>query len=179
MSLLTVPIVKSSHILAGIYFTFQKNLLDQTRKSCNTKFRSQWRDRKNSYHEKKILTIFRKLVTPILTVCSYHLTYALQSESTLYICLNVKELLPWNKRDICNLSDCNGTRIHNHLVPKQTLNRLAKLTINWADLWVRIGTVHLTVCSYHVPTRSRVNPNSIFPLMSRNTLLEIAAISEV
>ena len=26
-----------------------------------------------------------------LTVCSYHVTYAFQSESTLYICLNVKE----------------------------------------------------------------------------------------
>ena len=28
-----------------------------------------------------------------LTVCSYHVTYALQSESTLYSCLNFKELL--------------------------------------------------------------------------------------
>ena len=28
-----------------------------------------------------------------LTVCSYHVTYAFQSESTLYSCLNVKELL--------------------------------------------------------------------------------------
>ena len=27
------------------------------------------------------------------TVCSYHVTYAFQSESTLYSCLNVKELL--------------------------------------------------------------------------------------
>ena len=27
------------------------------------------------------------------TVCSYHVTYALQGESTLYSCLNVKELL--------------------------------------------------------------------------------------
>ena len=28
-----------------------------------------------------------------LTVCSCHVTYAFQSESTLYSCLNVKELL--------------------------------------------------------------------------------------
>ena len=28
-----------------------------------------------------------------LTVCSYHVTYAFQSESTLYSCLNAKELL--------------------------------------------------------------------------------------
>ena len=26
-----------------------------------------------------------------------------------------------------NLSDCNGTRTHNHLVPKRTLNNLAKV----------------------------------------------------
>ena len=30
MSLLTAQIVKSSHILAGIYFIFLKNVLDQT-----------------------------------------------------------------------------------------------------------------------------------------------------
>ena len=35
-----------------------------------------------------------------LTVCYYHVTYAFQSESTLYSCLNVKELLPRNRRDI-------------------------------------------------------------------------------
>ena len=36
----------------------------------------------------------------ILTVCSYHVTYVLQSESALYSCLNVKELLARNRRDI-------------------------------------------------------------------------------
>ena len=35
-----------------------------------------------------------------LTVCSYHVTYAFQSESTLYSCLNVKELLARNRREI-------------------------------------------------------------------------------
>ena len=34
------------------------------------------------------------------TVCSYHVTYAFQSESTLYISLNFKELLPQNRHDI-------------------------------------------------------------------------------
>ena len=33
----------------------------------------------------------------LVTVC-YHVTYAFQSESTLYICLNVKELLARNRR---------------------------------------------------------------------------------
>ena len=35
-----------------------------------------------------------------LTVCSYHVTYAFQSESTLYSCLNVKELLARSRREI-------------------------------------------------------------------------------
>ena len=35
-----------------------------------------------------------------LTVCSCHVTYAFHSESTLYICLNVKELLARSRREI-------------------------------------------------------------------------------
>ena len=57
-----------------------------------------------------------------LTVCSCHVTYAFQSESTLYSCLNVKELLAWSRRKIWRWSDCNWTRIQNHLVLKRTLN---------------------------------------------------------
>ena len=34
------------------------------------------------------------------TVCSYHVTYAFQSESTLYSCLNVKELLARSRHEI-------------------------------------------------------------------------------
>ena len=62
-----------------------------------------------------------------LTVCSYHVTYAFQSESTLYSCLNVKELLAPSRREIWNLSDLNWIRTYNHLVHKRTLNHLAKL----------------------------------------------------
>ena len=36
----------------------------------------------------------------ILTVCSYHVTYVFQSESTLYSCLNVKELLALSRHEI-------------------------------------------------------------------------------
>ena len=35
-----------------------------------------------------------------LSVCSCHVTYAFQSESTLYSCLNVKELLARSRREI-------------------------------------------------------------------------------
>ena len=38
MFLLTALIIKNSHILVGIYFIFQKNILDQTWKAFNTKF---------------------------------------------------------------------------------------------------------------------------------------------
>ena len=62
-----------------------------------------------------------------MTVCSYHVTYTFQSEPTLYICLNVKEILARNRRNIWSLSDWNGTRTYNHLVPKRILNHLAKL----------------------------------------------------
>ena len=63
-----------------------------------------------------------------LTVCSCHFTYAFQSESTLYSYLNVKELFAGNRCDIRSLSVCCRTQTHNHLVCKQTLNQLAKLT---------------------------------------------------
>ena len=54
-----------------------------------------------------------------LTVCSYHITYAFQSESTLYSCLNIKELLARSMREISSLWDYNGTQTHNHLVRKR------------------------------------------------------------
>ena len=72
--------------------------------------------------------VFWVLVSTVhLTVCSCHVTYALQSESTLYSCLNVKELLAGSRRKIWNLNDSNWTRTQNHLVHKRTLNHLASL----------------------------------------------------
>ena len=66
MSLLTAQINKSSHNLAAIYIIFLKNVLDQTWKSFNTKFRPQWKDQKRSYQVKLILAIFCKLVVLML-----------------------------------------------------------------------------------------------------------------
>ena len=68
-----------------------------------------------------------------LTVCSYDVTYGFQSESTLYIFLNIKEVFAQKRRDIWSLSDCNETRTHNHLLRKGKLNHLPKLTkwLNW------------------------------------------------
>ena len=42
----------------------------------------------------------KKKHNKLLSVCSYHVTYAFQSESTLSSCLNVKELLVRSRREI-------------------------------------------------------------------------------
>ena len=72
-----------------------------------------------------------------LIVCCYLVTYAIPSESSLYSCLNVKELLTQNRRDIWSLSDNNGIWIHNHLVCIRILNHLAKLA-KWLNCVVSI-----------------------------------------
>ena len=74
-------------------------------------------------------------------LCSCHVTYAFQSERTLYSCLNVKELLARSRHEIWRLSDSNWIRTQNHLVHKRILNHLVKwlsvrLWTNW--IWVRI-----------------------------------------
>ena len=51
--------------------------------------------------ENQLLLVYTPILIALnLTVCYYHVTYAFQSESTLYSCLNVKELLARNRRDI-------------------------------------------------------------------------------
>ena len=60
-------------------------------------------------------------------VRSCHVTYAFQIETTLFSCLNVKELLSQSGREILSLNDCAWTRTPNHLVCKRTLSNLAKL----------------------------------------------------
>ena len=64
-----------------------------------------------------------------VTACSYRVTFAFQSESTLTHtrCLNVKDLLAQNRHNIRSFSDCKGIGTDIHLVRKQTLNHLGKL----------------------------------------------------
>ena len=80
-------------------------------------------------HWKRLLLSVSPFLQNILTVCSCHVTYSLQSESTLYSCLNIKELLARSRREVWSLSDCNWTRTENHLIRKRALNHLAKLAI--------------------------------------------------
>ena len=58
----------------------------------------------------------------LVTVYSCHVTYAFQSESTIYSCLNVKNFLSPRRCQISRLSNCNWTCTQNHLVLKRTLN---------------------------------------------------------
>ena len=73
-----------------------------------------------------------------LTVCSYHVTYAFQSESTLYSCLNVKELLARSRREIWGLSDCNWmirTYIQMHRTDKYSQHSSIIWPV-WLNGWV-------------------------------------------
>ena len=50
--------------------------------------------------DKQIVPYLDGMETKSLTVYSYHVTYAFQSEPTLYSCLDVKELLARSRREI-------------------------------------------------------------------------------
>ena len=65
-----------------------------------------------------------------MSVCSYQVKYAYKRQSTLFSCMNVKEPLAQNRRNIWGLSDSNRTQAHNHIVHKRTLNHFANLAID-------------------------------------------------
>ena len=85
-----------------------------------------------------------------LTVCSCNVTYAFQSESALYNCLNVKKLLARRSREIWSLSDCNWNQTQNPQFVNEHSTICPNWPNDWAVFWVLICTVHLTVCSCHV-----------------------------
>ena len=107
-----------------------------------------------SWKTQKLITTIRNLyscrgfaeevieVLLFLTVCSCHVTYVFQSESTLYSWLNIKELLTRSRHEIWSLSDFNWTRTQSHLVRKRTLNHMTKLAMIVCLLtkcfWVRV-----------------------------------------
>ena len=85
-----------------------------------------------------------RIENDLYTVCSYHVTYAFQSESTLHSCLNDKELLARNRHEIWILSDCNWTWTHNHLARKWLSVRLRA---KWLWVWVQLQSLmFFTVC---------------------------------
>ena len=75
-----------------------------------------------------------------MTVCLCHATYALQSEFTLYNCLNVKELLTESRWKIWRLNNCNWTRTQNHLVRVQLPSIKSFVNnFNWEKIEFPVG----------------------------------------
>ena len=72
-----------------------------------------------------------KIISNVLSMFVAFLTPGhqlhVQSESALYSCLNIKELLAQNRQKIWSLSKCNWTQTHKDLVCKRTLNHLDNL----------------------------------------------------
>ena len=64
--------------------------------------------RKRTLNHLAITVLSVLICTVYLTLCYYHVTYAPQSESTLYSCLTVKELLAGNRSSVWSLSDNAG-----------------------------------------------------------------------
>ena len=115
-----------------------------------------------------------------LTVLSCHVTYAFQSESTLYACLNVKELFAQSRCEVWILSDSNRTRTQNHLVRKRTLKHSGKLA-KWLSCILSTYLYNALDCMFlscHVRVSEWV-PHSIVAWMWRKPLLEEGANSEV
>ena len=100
---------------------------------------------------------------------SHH--YVSQSKSRLRSCLEVKELLAQNRRDIWSLCDINGIRTHNHLVRKQTLNHLAKLA-KWLSCVVSTNLYSGFNCMLLCHVRVLEWIHFIVAWMSRNSLLK-------
>ena len=82
-------------------------------------------------------------------VGSCQVKYAFHSESTLYTCLNVKELLARRRSQVWSLNYCNWTPTQNHWLRKQTLNHLAKLTYELSGSEIS-GSVFESSCSHYI-----------------------------
>ena len=80
-----------------------------------------------------------------LTVCSCHVTYAYQSESTLYSYLNVNELLARSRREIWRLSDCNCSRTQNDLLRRNEHSTI--LPNGWMFVYKLSGSEFESSCS--------------------------------
>ena len=84
---------------------------------------------------------------PNLTVCSYHVTYAFQSEFTLFNCLNVKQLLARSRSEISRLSDCNWARTCSQM---HGTNKYSQHSSVILQLWLndRVFVYELSGCGF-------------------------------
>ena len=93
--------------------------------------------------------------------------YAFQSESTLYTYLNVKELLARNRHDIWSPNDCNGTRIHKHLVCKRSNGCGFTLSIDfrvWIHSEMRMCDMIRTYSQMHLTDKYLQHSAIIWPV---------------
>ena len=115
------------------------------------------------------LCLWVLVCTDYLIVCFYHITYAFQSESTLYICLNVKEHLnfrhgalefeygvPWHSgkyRVWTNPETSNTVKCTVQLSPHNTTVSFGKL-YDWmiAYSFTNLVVVVCTISTCHKPT---------------------------
>ena len=153
--------------------------LEPTTTSIINKHSTIWPNWLNDWAALQVLTC-----SVHLTVCSYHVTCACQSESTCACQSESTLLVAWMSRNslvetatIWSLSDSNPQPL-SLWTNTQQFTKLAK----WLS-WIvsTICKVRLTIYSYRVTrvTHFRVNPRSIIGWMSRNSLVETATISEV
>ena len=82
-------------------------------------------------------------------VGSCQVKYAFHIESTLYTCLNVKELLARRRSQVWSLNYCNWTPTQNHWLRKQTLNHWAKLTYELSGSELS-GSVFESSCCHYI-----------------------------
>ena len=101
--------------------------------------------------------------------------YAFQSEFTLCNCLNVKKLLAPNRCDIWSLSDCNGTRTHNRLVRKRTLNHLAK----WAKWLSCVVSTYLYGAFYCILLSCQVQVSEWILAWSRHHIWSLSDSNKI
>ena len=107
-----------------------------------------------------------------LTFRFCHVMYTFQSKFTLYICLNVKELLSRYICDIPSLIPCNRIRTSNQLVRKQTMKHFTKLyKKNLCFEYLSVPYIWLYVVVISCKD-FRVNQHSIFAKISRNYFLK-------
>ena len=106
--------------------------------------------------------------------------FRVNPHSTLYSCLNLKELLAQNRHEIWTLSDWNCSWTYNHLVRKRTLNHLAKLAkmIELCCEKLSVWCIWLYVLIVS-PMCFRVKPPSAVAWMSRNSLLKTGMKTEL
>ena len=96
----------TTNICKDIIFNYWFHDFINNRSQTNVTFKLKSRRQSDSSVKKNLRNM---LNTFALTVCSCHVTYAFESESILYSCLNVKELLARSRRKIWRWSDCKYT----------------------------------------------------------------------